>query len=162
YSAASGGTRLDTGASLTRTPLSTTTYYVEATSDYFPVDSVSFSYTGGQQTWVVPPGVTSIDVDVVGASGGNSSGSYGTNAGGKGGRVQATLSVTPGQTLYIYVGGQGSGISSGSVSGGYNGGGQAYSSSTSYGAASGGGASDIRIGGTALNNRYIVAGGGGG
>ena len=53
--------------------------------------------------------------------------------------------MTPGQTLYIYVGGQG----------GYNGGG--YASWGGYG----GGASDVRSGGAALGNRAIVAGGGG-
>lgn len=148
YSAASGGTRLDTGASLTRTPLSTTTYYVEATSDYFPVGNLSFSYTGGQQTWVVPPGVTSINVDMAGAQGGSTS----YKPGGNGGRVQATISVTPGETLYVYVGGTPS-----STTGGYNGGGNGVSSGRG-----GGGGTDIRIGGTGTGNRVIVAAGGGG
>lgn len=104
--------------------------------------TTSYSYTGGTQTYVVPSGVTSVSVDVVGAKGEN-----GNEAGGNGGRVQATLTVTPGETLNIYVGGQAS----------WNGGGNGPGS-----AGNGGDASDIRQGGTALGNRVIVAGGGGG
>jgi len=63
--------------------------------------TVTFSYTGAQQSWTVPSGVTSIQVDVRGAQGG---GGYG----GLGARVLATLSVTPSQTLYINVGAKGS------------------------------------------------------
>jgi len=54
--------------------------------------------------------------------------------------VQTTMSVIPGQILYIFTGGQGSS----SYAGGYNGGG--YGSFPLTGAG-GGGASDIRIGG---------------
>ncbi len=100
--------------------------------------TTTYSYTGGTQTVVVPNGITSISVDVKGAQG--------NPAGGKGGRVQATLSITAGQTLYINVGGQA----------GFNGGGNGNSNRK------GGGASDIRIDGTALTKRVIVAGGGGG
>lgn len=110
----------------------------------------TFNDTGGQQQWIVPAGVTSIQVDVRGAQGGSGSGNGG-GGGGKGARVRTTLSVTPGETLYVYVGGQN----------GYNGGG----GGGSYGAypgGDGGGASDIRQGGTTLSNRVVVAGGGGG
>ncbi|MDI6788540.1 MAG: glycine-rich protein, partial [Planctomycetota bacterium] len=116
--------------------------------------TMAFDYTGSQQTWVVPAGVTSITVDVLGAKGGN--GSSG-GVGGNGARVQTTLSVTPGQTLYIYVGGQSS-----NASGGYNGGGTGGNLGGSSYAGGGGGASDIRQGGTILANRVVVAGGGGG
>jgi hypothetical protein len=95
---------------------------------------------------VVPLGVVSLEMDLYGAAG------YGDL--GQGGRVTAELTVTPGETLNIYVGGTGTG-----TTGGYNGGGT-VGGSTSYGG--GGGASDIRQGGTALANRIIVAGGGGG
>ncbi|MFH0888660.1 MAG: glycine rich domain-containing protein, partial [Planctomycetota bacterium] len=107
---------------------------------------VTFNYTGGLQTWVVPAGVTSIIVDVQGAQGGTNG-----SVGGLGGRTQATLAVTPGSTLYIYVGNQPT-----STAGGYNGGG---TGGPSYGFG-GGGASDIRTG-TVLANRIAVAGGGG-
>jgi len=108
----------------------------------------TFNYTGAQQTWTVPSGVTSITVDVRGAKGGGGSG-------GKGARVQTTLTCEPGQILYVYVG------DSGVINaGGYNGGG--YGGSYYYAANGGGGGSDIRQGGTALSNRIVVAGGGGG
>lgn len=80
--------------------------------------------------------------------------------GGKGGYSKGTLELEANQTLYIYVGGQGSNASYTTyttVNGGYNGGGIGY-----YRAAGGGGATDIRLGGTGLLNRIIVAGGGGG
>ncbi|HDR91119.1 MAG TPA: hypothetical protein ENN75_02600, partial [candidate division Zixibacteria bacterium] len=60
--------------------------------------SETFNYTGSAQNWTVPSGVTSINVDAHGAQGGNSNSTSGI--GGKGGRVQATLTVTPGEVLY--------------------------------------------------------------
>ena len=84
----------------------------------------TFNYTGAQQTYVVPPGVTTIDVDVIGAEGGDATGTtvgWGAGTangeGGNGGRVTATLPVTPGETLYLYVGGEGT-ISAGGFNGG--------------------------------------------
>jgi hypothetical protein len=117
--------------------------------------SVTFNYTGAMQTWTVPPCVTSINVIVAGAKGGG-------GVGGNGAKITATLSVTPGQVLNIFVGGMGS---CGNNSGGWNGGATGFASNpanASYNSCGGGGASDIRIGGTALANRVIVAGGGGG
>lgn len=119
-----------------------------ATDTCNPGGLQTFNYTGSQQTWVVPTGVTSINVDASGAQGGSNSA---TNVN-YGGRVQADLPVTPGTTIYIYVGEQPNGIT-----GGWNGGGNGESAGQG-----GGGASDIRIGGTTLNDRVIVAGGGGG
>src|SRR5437868_4604146 len=88
-----------------------------------------FSYTGGVQAWTVPPGVTSVSVDVSGAPGGAAgpSGTLGTTTiTGLGGRTQATLAVTPGQVLNIYVGGAGViGSSSGVSTSAFNGGGLA-------------------------------------
>lgn len=107
---------------------------------------VIFNYTGSVQTYTVPVGVTSLNIDVMGGDG------YGPE--GRGGRVQCDLPVTPGEVLNIYVGGEGT-----DNSGGYNGGGNA-GANANYGG--GGGASDIRRGGTALANRIVVAGGGGG
>lgn len=122
-------------------------------------NEILFNYTGGMQQWVVPEGVTSIDVDVRGAQGGTAADYYDDTGGpgGPGGRVETTLSVTPGETLYIYVGGAGSG-----GVGGYNGGGSGGSGGGYGGSGGGGGASDIRQGGNALSNRIVVAGGGGG
>jgi hypothetical protein len=108
------------------------------------------NFTGVVQQWVVPTGVTSIQVDVKGAQGGDY---LGGGLGGNGARVQTTLAVTPGNTLYIYVGGQG-----GNGPAGWNGGGSGGGTT----GGGGGGGSDIRQGGTALGNRVVVAGGGGG
>ena len=81
-------------------------------------------------------------------------GAQGGNGGGQGGYSKGYYQPSSSVTAYAYVGGQGT-----AGYGGYNGGGGIVSNSTSdWG---GGGASDIRIGGTALGNRVIVAGGGG-
>jgi hypothetical protein len=106
--------------------------------------TLTFSYTGAAQTWVVPDGVTSATFDVQGAAG-HTIGSIG----GQGGRSTATLAVTPGAMITVLVGGAGL-----RFNGGFNGGGDA--------AAGGGGASDVRLGGTGLGDRVLVAGGGGG
>ncbi|NBV14488.1 MAG: hypothetical protein EBS07_10535, partial [Sphingobacteriia bacterium] len=152
YSTPTGGTPLATTSSYVTPSLSVnTTYYVQAAGGGVINGSQTFNYTGNVQTWVVPTGVTSITVDARGASGGNIN-AYG-NAG-RGGRVQATLAVTPGQTLNFYVGG-----TTTSTTGGYNGGGNSGSSTWTRG---GGGGSDIRVGGTAFANRIIAAAGGGG
>lgn len=111
--------------------------------------SLTFTYTGAQQSFVVPAGVTSISVDAYGAQGGSNSPSTNINFGG---RVQADIPVTPGTTVYVYVGEQPTGLT-----GGFNGGGNGETAG-----AGGGGASDIRIGGTTLNDRVLVAGGAGG
>ncbi|CAN5358406.1 hypothetical protein BH09BAC5_BH09BAC5_02220 [soil metagenome] len=108
--------------------------------------TTTFNYTGSMQTYTVPSNVTSIAIDAYGAEG--------FGSGGTGGRVQATIIVTPNEVLDVFVGGAG-----GATTGGYNGGG-VPGSSGGYGG--GGGASDLRQGGAALNNRVIVAGGGGG
>lgn len=105
----------------------------------------TFNYTGAEQTYVVPAGVTTMRVEAWGASGAGS--------GGKGGYVAGTLTVTPGETLRIYVG-----QDSGGGAGGYNGGG----ASGGAGAGGGGGASDVRQGGAALANRVLIGAGGGG
>jgi hypothetical protein len=125
----------------------------------------TFEYTGAVQIYVVPDGVYTLQIDMYGASGGWNDYSgvrYDKYFPGKGGRVQTSLAVQPSQTLYIYVGGKGEDAQSGSGGkGGFNGGGDGTTSAT-YSGGGGGGASDIRINGTDLSNRVIVAGGGGG
>lgn len=113
-------------------------------------------FTGGQQQFTVPDQVTSITVELVGAKGGGSKA-------GKPGRVIATFIVTPGQIIYGYVGGQGSYASQTlNANGGWNGGGKAYKQASGTKASSGGGCTDIRIGGTSLASRKLVAAGSGG
>ena len=91
---------------------------------------------GNLQTYIVPENVTKLNVVCRASRGANSE--DGTILGGGGGSVVCDLSVTPGQTLYITVGG----IPSSAGTPSYN-------------------ASDIRINGTNYANRIIVAGGGG-
>jgi hypothetical protein len=110
-------------------------------------------YTGGVQDYVVPAGVTSLQVECWGAAGGPAG--AGGAVGGLGGYAKGNLAVTPGETLKCYVGG----VGTNGTAGGYNGGGASVSSGSG---GTGGGASDVRQGGTALANRKIVAGGGGG
>ena len=96
-----------------------------------------------------------------GASGGDVDGK---SAGAAGGYSVGTITLSTKTVIYAYVGGEGTGnvdTYSGELSGGFNGGGNAYSSS-SYPSTAGGGASDIRIGTDSLYARVIVAGGGGG
>ena len=74
--------------------------------------STIFSYTGADQNYTVPVGVSSITVTMWGAGGGG----YG-NIGGPGAFVSGTLSVTAGQTLKVIVG-QGGPLNTASVYGG--------------------------------------------
>jgi streptogramin lyase len=115
-----------------------------------------FNYLGAQQNFTVPAGVTQLTVDAYGAAGG---------AGG--GYVQATIPVTPGESLAVLVGGAGAGgvVGGGGGAGGFNGGGvggPAGGPHFGYSGAGGGGASDVRQGGAGLANRIVVAGGAGG
>jgi hypothetical protein len=124
----------------------------------------SYVYTGGEQTFVVPSGITSVKVIAIGAAGGaDGSG----NPGGEGEKVTGTLTgLSSGQTLYVEIGQQPDTATTGSgynLPGSFNGGG-----GPGYGgvAGAGGGASDVRtISSTqngSLASRLIVAGGGGG
>ncbi len=126
-----------------------------------PSGSQTFDFTGAEQQFIVPLGVTSVTIQAFGAQGGTLA--NGVNASGDGAMVTATILVTPGETLFVYVGGQGIAASSGVPgAGGFNGGGAGGWAPTTGVGAGGGGASDVRQGGNGLNNRVVVAGGGGG
>jgi hypothetical protein len=122
----------------------------------------SYAPIGAEQQFTVPAGVTDLHVTAVGGAGAESN-LLGTTAGrGLGGLVNAGLPVTPGQSLYVEVGGPGS-----VAAGGWNGGGGA-----GYDGGGGGGASDVRAcsmaaascpgGEDTLDSRLLVAAGGGG
>jgi len=106
-----------------------------------------FTYTGNVQNFNVPY-LGNYKIEVWAAQGGNNW----NITGGLGAYSKGTINLTAGKTLYIYVGGQD----------GYNGGGAAGTGSACENGANGGGATDVRNDGTALTNRFIVAGGGGG
>jgi hypothetical protein len=123
--------------------------------------AATFSYTHGEQTFVVPPSAHAVDVVATGAPGGTPS--FGTT-GGRGDVVSGILSVTPGEVLYVEVGGPG-----GQPTGGFNGGGEggtAFAGTTPLSVFGGGGASDVRLisssASGSLGSRVIVAAGGGG
>lgn len=96
----------------------------------------TFSYTGANQTFTVPAGVTSITVTATGAAGGGTSGA----AGGKGAIITGTFSVTPGHVLNIIVG-------------------QLPSTAGLYGGGGGGG---TYVWNSTTSVLLVVAGGGGG
>ena len=86
--------------------------------------SITYSYTGSVQSFVVPAGVWNITVDAQGAKGRNRQG-----IGGLGARIVAVISVVPLSSLDVYVGGKGSNV------GGFNGGGssgQGYPAGKTY------------------------------
>jgi len=116
----------------------------------------TFPYTGSQQTFTVPQGVSSISVVATGAGGATGSAIFGTGgAGGVGAVATATLAVTPGETLYVNVGGPGNGST-----GGFNGGGAGGAGVA--GGGGGGGASDIRTNASLASRLVVAAGGAGG
>ena len=127
------------------------------------VGSHTIYFTGNSQLFTVPDGVTLLEVEVAGASGGHSFGNgYAYGVPGLGGKVSATLTVEPGQQLIVYVGGAGQdGAIEKAGKGGYNGGGDGGIKDKEYSGGGGGGASDIRLANGTLDDRLVVAGGGG-
>lgn len=108
----------------------------------------TFSYTGGVQTYSIVSCISTVTLEVWGAQGGAnwiSNDNYG-------GYASAVFSLSAGDVLSVYVGEQPNG-----TTGGFNGGGNGESAGQG-----GGGGTDFRLNGTALSNRIIVAGGGGG
>ena len=122
-------------------------------SAYSPVTQ-TFSYTGGEQTFTVPTGVTQIHVIAIGGTGAPGGATPGGAA-----RVSTDLLVSPGTTLYVEVGGN----AATGIMRAFNGGGM----SGGIGAGGGGGASDIQT--CSINDAcdphtsgLVVAGGSGG
>jgi hypothetical protein len=112
----------------------------------------AFTYTGALQSFTVPPGVTSLTVNVWGAAGGAGNGTG--VVGGAGGYSAATVPVDAGQVLTLLVGQGGARLAT-SPDGG-----------VSSGAGSGGGLSGlffaIADGGISQATALVIAGGGGG
>jgi adhesin/invasin len=107
-------------------------------------------------SFIVPVGITSISVQALGGSGG---GSFNSQVGGAGALLTEDLAVTPGDTYFVHVAGNGETATATSNGAGFNGGGGAPDLG---GAGGGGGASDIRLATDALGARVMVAAGGGG
>ena len=132
---------------------------------------ITYNYTGSNQTFTVPSGVSSFQVYMWGAGGGGASSDNSSvrisGDGGAGGYVAGTLSnYSAGQTFSILVG-QGDNASAGNTAVmNYGGGGAGTDNNNSQGPGGhGGGRSEISIGGgsnTPAGTRILVAGGGGG
>jgi hypothetical protein len=132
----------------------------EVTQTAFENIVTNYEYTGSYQKVTLYEGVYKLECWGAQGGKGGSSGSY--ISGGKGGYSVGTVTLDSSNTVYVYVGGQGSSSMS-TGGGGFNGGGGHGSTVTSdYLAGGGGGASDIRIGTNSYAYRVIVAGGGGG
>ena len=101
-----------------------------------------FQYTGSVQTWTAPSSGYYL-FEAYGAQGGSVNNKY---VGGKGGYTSGVKFLNAGDTIYVYVGGQGKS---------FNGGGTGA-------VTNGGGGTDFRFKGTEPTNRFLVAGGGGG
>ena len=124
--------------------------------------TTEFDFTGLAQSYVVPAGACRIRIEVVGAAGGP-----GGTAGapGAGARATAAVTVTPGETLRVRVGGWGGeAVGPRPGAGGWNGGGAGGRALDRGGRAGsgGGGATDVRRGGDRLEHRILVAAGGSG
>lgn len=116
-----------------------------------------FNYTGGIQKFIVPNRVTSIQVNAIGAKGGTGGGG---EPGGAGANITTNVNVTPGQILYIVVGGFPGQSPNAKYGFGGNGG---NDNSGSYYGGAGGGLSGVFTGSTpSTANALVVAGGGGG
>jgi hypothetical protein len=107
----------------------------------------TFPASGSRENWVVPAGITSITVDVQGAAGAD-----GASPGGKGARMQATLTVTPSSTLVISVGLKGA---QGNLATNTS-----YSSGVQMRLGGGGGGGSYLVGPS--TTPLVIAGGGGG
>ena len=125
--------------------------------------STTFSYTGSAQTYTVPDDIQYLLVEAYGAEGGSNA----CYSGGKGGYIKTIITVAPGDTLYVLVGG----TSSSNFGGGYpNGGGYGWACSNFNGCNGGasvcqqpgGGSSEIRMIADDTSTRLVVAGAGGG
>lgn len=144
------GARFDTWNSATKLPQGNWAGGTAVAGGYlYSVGGLSLNgqiYTAqGASTFTVPAGVTSLSVKVWGGGGGGGAGGSAAagGTGGGGGYVSGNVTVTPGETLTVYVGG----------------GGATGTRNTAGGGGGGGGYSSIYRGATPL---AIAAGGGGG
>ena len=164
--------------------------YVSSTSASAAPSSEVFTVVGSND-WVVPAGVSCVTAEAIGAEGGSfpvppdeggtealgngaGAGAQVAGDGAPGGSGTSTFGVVPGSTLQVNVGGRGNDVNDTDDlpavggAGGFNGGGDGGTPTSDQDAngysagAGGGGASDVRAGGTSLDDRVVVGGGGGG
>ncbi|MGA2519733.1 MAG: Ig-like domain-containing protein [Acidimicrobiales bacterium] len=111
--------------------------------------TVTFHYAAGGQSWTVPTGVGTETLTLYGAKGGTTDVSV---PGGLGAKVTGTLQIAAGTSVLLTTGG----------AGGFNVAGSNGGSAGEGDSGGGGGATDVRVGGSGLAQRVLVAGGGGG
>lgn len=132
-----------------------------ALADHFV--SKTFHPTGGEQTYMIPAGVTKLRVVTIGGRGGKGAdgGDNSAPSGRPGFRATADLAVPPGATQLVVAVGQNGGDGSGANGGepGF-GGGASGGLGTPFAGGAGGGASHVRL--CAGCERVVVAPGGGG
>ena len=114
----------------------------------------TFDFTGSNQSFTVPAGVTSITMEGFGAAGGDNE--AGDASGGNGGYLKSTITVTPGEVLTIVVG-KGGGINDEPFGDGGQGG--TGGPLGNYAAGSGGGVTYVK---NSSNEILFVIGAGGG
>ena len=145
---ARGPRRLVRRAALAVVGLSTLVFAAPASAT-----TETFNHTGAAQTWTVPAGVTERDLRPLRGAGWRSRvASRRASAAGRRRRSRSPPATRSRST---------SAVRELAAYGGFNGGGDGAPSARNLGGG-GGGASDIRIGGTTLADRVLVAGGGGG
>ena len=116
--------------------------------------TTAWAYTGADQSWTIPTGLTSFTIDMKGGAGGNGSG----GSGGTSGRTQGTRAVTAGQVYKIVVGQQGIKLGDGASYRAYGGGGSNHGGNGN----GGGGYTGIFLTSISYANAIGIAGGGGG
>ena len=136
-------------------------YYV--THIYIKCYIFQFIHNNNYTFTAAPQGTCTYTIECWGAQGGAIASTYAHYAGGCGGYVKGTISLSANTNLYVYVGKAGS-VNEASRT--FNGGGRC--AATDGGCASGGGATDIRLRSgnwydfNSLLSRIMVAGGGAG
>lgn len=123
----------------------------------------SFNYTGGNQSWTVPAGVSLVSAYLWGAAGGGANAEGFSDAGGPGGFTSGNILVSPGQTIVVQVGQGGEKTDGGGTrpprpypNGGLP------SVRTGYISGAGGGRSALFLESFSVENTLLVAGGGAG
>lgn len=117
-----------------------------------------FDFTGAGQSFVVPAGVTSIEVIGWGGGGAGTDSAYPASGGGAGFATSFSIAVTPAETLSVVVGGGGTVGGSSTFGGGGGGGSTGNPAGLHWSGGAGGGRSAVRRGSADL---WAAPGGGG-
>ncbi len=135
--------------------------FIFCLSTYTIAQTTFYNFTGSDQTYTVPAGVSTITIKMWGAGGGGGENGSDGGVGGGGAYVSGTLCVTPGETFTVVVGGGGgAGGNAASKTNAYGGGGA--SRDRPWDGGGGGGRTALRRNSTGIEVAIAGAGGGGG